>query len=80
MGVALATCGRVDEASEAFEQGLAVNGALDAPILLARTHLDYARMLLRSGEPERARPHVETAPATARELGLIAIEREAARL
>ena len=62
LGVALATCGRVDEASEAFEQGLAVNGALDAPILLARTHLDYARMLLRSGEPERARPHVETAP------------------
>jgi tetratricopeptide (TPR) repeat protein len=78
LGVALATCGRFDEASEAFEQGLAVNGALDAPILLARTHLDYGRMLLRSGEPERARLHVEAALAIARELGLGDIEREAA--
>ena len=36
--------------------------------------------LLRSGEPERARSHVETALATARELGLGDIEREAAGL
>ena len=55
-----------------------MNRALDAPILLARTHLDYGRMLLRSGEPERARLHVEAALAIARELGLGDIEREAA--
>ena len=80
LGVALATCGRFDEASEAFEQGLAVNGALDAPILLARTHLDYGRMLLRSGDPERARSARRGRARDPRELGLGDIEREAARL
>ena len=81
LGVALATCGRFDEASEAFEQGLAVNGALDAPILLARTHARLrtdAVAVGRAGTGASARRGGAARPA--RELGLGAIEREAARL
>ena len=58
LGLALATAGRFDEADEAFAQAAAVHERIDAPIELARTRVNWARMLSsrgQSGDPERAR-------------------------
>ena len=47
LGLALATTGRLDEAEDAFAQAAAVNERLGAPVLLAETHLELARLLRR---------------------------------
>jgi hypothetical protein len=56
---------------------------MGAPTWLARTHLEWARMLLmrrQPGDVERARELLGQALATARELGLGTVERRAVEL
>jgi class 3 adenylate cyclase/tetratricopeptide (TPR) repeat protein len=75
--------GRYDAAESAFADAAAAHEHLGAPIWLARTHLDWARMLLRKGRPgdaARARSYLATALAVARARGCAAIERRATGL
>ncbi len=83
LGVALATCGRFDEAGEAFEQAAAVHERIEAPIELARTRLNWASMLTNRRQPgdlDRARALLDAALTTASSLGLATIERQAQTL
>jgi class 3 adenylate cyclase/tetratricopeptide (TPR) repeat protein len=83
LALALATTGRFDEAEHAFAQATAANKRLGAPILLADTHLEFARFLLRRNrDNDRSRAHqlAHAALATAAKLGAGAIERGARAL
>jgi tetratricopeptide (TPR) repeat protein len=83
LGVALATAARLDEADEAFAQAVAVHERIDAPIELARTQVDWARMLstrAQPGDADRARTLLDPALSTARNLGLATIKRQAQTL
>ena len=83
LGLSLATAGRFDEADEAFAQAAAIHERIDAPIELARTRVNWARMLAsrgQPGDPDRARPLLEGALTTATRLGLATIERQAQTL
>jgi class 3 adenylate cyclase/tetratricopeptide (TPR) repeat protein len=80
LGKLAATLGRHGEAEKHFECALATHARSEAPLLLARTQLENARMLLsrRSpGDTQRARELLGQALATARELGLLNVERRA---
>jgi hypothetical protein len=80
LGLALATAGRLDEANEAFAQAAAVHERIDAPIELARTQVDWARMLSdrgRAGDPERSRELLDKGLTTATRLELATIKRHA---
>ncbi|MFL5830320.1 MAG: ATP-binding protein [Solirubrobacteraceae bacterium] len=70
--------GRRAEAAEHFERALEGNAALHAPVFLAHTQLDYAR-LLGSDDP-RARALIEEAARAAEERALPAVARRAAEL
>jgi tetratricopeptide (TPR) repeat protein len=83
LGLALATTGRLDEAEDAFAQAAAVNERLGAPILLADTHLQSARMLWRRNhhsDRTRSSELAHAAHTTAAELGAGSIERGAGEL
>jgi tetratricopeptide (TPR) repeat protein len=83
LGVALATGDRFDEADEAFAQAVAVHERIEAPIELARTQVDWARMLAgraRPGDYDRARALLDSALTTASNLGLATIRRHAKAL
>ncbi len=75
LGRLAATVGRDDEAREHFERALTANAALRAPVCLARTQLDYARLL--GPQSRRGRSLVSAAAATADEFGLLAVARAA---
>jgi DNA-binding SARP family transcriptional activator len=82
LGVALAAAGRPAEASDAFARASERHAAVAAPIELARTQVDWARTIMSPGAPgdrERARTLLHEAAATARELRLPTIERDARR-
>jgi hypothetical protein len=68
-----------DSAIEAFEHALAVNGRLEAPILVARTELDLARTL-RDADRTRARTLATSAGEAAAELGLGTVARRSRAL
>jgi DNA-binding SARP family transcriptional activator/tetratricopeptide (TPR) repeat protein len=83
LGLALATAGRFDEADDAFAQAAAVHERIGAPIELARTQLDWARISAtrdRPGDRDRALRLLDPALATATNLGLATIERQARSL
>ena len=83
LGLALATAGRLDEADEAFAQAAAVHELIEAPIALARTQVDWARMLATRAQPgdaDRARTLLDPALSTASNLGLATIKRQAQTL
>jgi tetratricopeptide (TPR) repeat protein len=83
LGVLATTLGDWDEAVDRFAAAAATHERLAAPILLARTRLEWARMLLtrrESGDAERARDLLGQALATARDLGLANVERRAVEL
>jgi DNA-binding SARP family transcriptional activator/energy-coupling factor transporter ATP-binding protein EcfA2 len=83
LGLVLATTGRLDDAEEAITRAAAVNERLGAPILLADTRLEYARLLWRRdrrGDRSRARELAESARTVAAELGAASIARQAAEL
>jgi DNA-binding NarL/FixJ family response regulator len=68
---------RWDEAEQHFQEALAMNTRTGARPWLAHTQHDYAAMLLAHGQPEdrvQAMTLLEAALATARELGMRALE------
>jgi tetratricopeptide (TPR) repeat protein len=80
LGLALATVGRLDEADEAFAQAAAIHERIDAPIDLARTRVNWARMLSdrgQGGDLERSRELLDIGLTTATRLGLATIKRHA---
>jgi tetratricopeptide (TPR) repeat protein len=73
LGLLAATMGRWDDAIRHFEEALAINEALKAPPLVARTKYNYASMLLaRNGAGDRARSRAlaDGVVETARRLGM----------
>jgi tetratricopeptide (TPR) repeat protein len=79
LGLALATAGRLDEADEAFGEAAAVHERIKAPIELARTQVNWARMLAsrcQPGDLDRASALLHRASTTASELGLATIQRQ----
>ena len=84
LAVLATTSGDFDEAERRFADAAATHERIGAPIWLARTRLEWARMLLTRragpGDAERARELLGQALGTARELGLANIERRAVQL
>jgi DNA-binding SARP family transcriptional activator len=83
LGLALATILHYDDAEEAFAEAAAAHERMRAPLLLARTRLEWARLLRRrdgEGDGERARELAHAAHAVAAELGAGSIERGAGEL
>ena len=77
LGRLSAVIGRKREAAELFEQGLAANTALRAPVFVARTELEYARAL---GPGRRGRELVAGAERAAVQLGLPKLAHDAEQL
>jgi hypothetical protein len=83
LGLLARTLGRHVAAADHFAAAANIHEAFPAPTLLARTQLEWARLLLtgeRSGDATRARRLLEQALDTARRLGLATTERKAASL
>jgi tetratricopeptide (TPR) repeat protein len=83
LGVLAETLGRYDDAQRHFEDALAMNTRMGARPWLARTQLDYARMLLvRNNHGDRARGGELLHPAleTAREIGMAKVAADCERL
>jgi class 3 adenylate cyclase/tetratricopeptide (TPR) repeat protein len=73
--------GRHDEAEQALVHAAQRHEQMGAPIWLARTRLDLARLLLTRGdEPLRVQGLLEQALGTARDLGCAGIEDQALKL
>ncbi len=77
LGKLAATSGRDGAAAAHFEHALDANAALKAPVCLAHTQLDYARLL---GRATRAVELIDAAARTAAELGLPWVARRAEQL
>jgi hypothetical protein len=74
---------RFDDADAYFASAAGTHDRIKAPAWLARTRLEWARMLLarrQPGDTDRARELLGQALATARELGLGNVERQAVSL
>ena len=83
LAILAATSGDFDEAERRFTDAAATHERIDAPNWLARTRLEWARMLItrdRPGDPERARELLSQTLTTARERGLATIERRSVQL
>jgi tetratricopeptide (TPR) repeat protein len=83
LGLVLGAAGRLEEAYEALAQAASVHQRIDAPIELARTRVDWARVLVirdRPGDRDRARELLGLALSTAETLGLATIRRRAQSL
>ena len=83
LGLLATTVGDWPLAESNFAAAVATHERTGAPMWLARTRLEWARMLLARAEPgdgERAHDLLRQALATARELGLTNIERGAVEL
>lgn len=83
LGILATTLGRFDGAEAHFATGASTHARIGASTWFARTHLEWARMLLTRREPgdaERARDLLSEAVATAREFGLGNVERRAVAL
>lgn len=77
LGALATTLGRWEEAVRHFEDALAMNTRMEAWPWLAHTQYQYAAMLLardQAGDSEKARELLKAALATARELGMRALE------
>jgi class 3 adenylate cyclase/tetratricopeptide (TPR) repeat protein len=83
LGILAATAGRLDDADAHLASALDVNDRLGAVVYVARTRLDWARVLATRqarSDPGRARELADAALRSARELGLATVERRAAAL
>ncbi|HEY3241220.1 MAG TPA: AAA family ATPase, partial [Acidimicrobiia bacterium] len=83
LGMLAATLGRFSEAESHFTAAASIHTRIGAPTWLARTQVEWARMLLRRNGPgdyERARELLASALMTARELDLGYIVRHAGTL
>jgi len=77
LGALATTLERWDDAQRHFDHALAMNAALGARPFLAHTQYQYARMLLARdwpGDSDKAATLLKDALATARELGMRALE------
>jgi len=80
LGLLASALGRWSQAERHFEEALEMNARMGARPLAAWTRHDYAEMLLARGGPgdrEKAQPLLEESLATARELGMKALEAKA---
>ncbi len=83
LGLLASTLGRFDDADRHFQAGAALHERIGAPTMLARTRLEWGRMLAargNAGDADRAGALLHQALATARELGLATVERRAIAL
>ena len=83
LGLLATTIGDWPQAEARFAAAAATHMRIDAPIWLARTRMEWARMLLLRhlpGDRDRARDLLGQALATARDLGLAAVERDTVAL
>jgi tetratricopeptide (TPR) repeat protein len=83
LGLLSGVVGDFAAADRAFAHAAAIEDRIDARSWLARTRLEWARILLRRSDPgdvERARPLLTRAEAAARELGLAPLEAQAGAL
>ncbi len=83
LAVLAATFGDFDEAERRFAEAAGTHERIGAPTWLARTRLEWARMLLtraKPGDTEQAHDLLHQALATARDRGLANIERRAVQL
>ena len=83
LAVLAATFGDFDEAERRFAEAAATHERIGAPTWLARTRVEWARMLLtraKPGDTEQAHHLLHQARATARDRGLTNIERRAVEL
>ena len=82
LGILATTTGRVDEAVRFFEDAVETNRRMGARPWVAHTQHDYAQLLLARDErddTERAALLLDEAGATAKELGMVALERKLAK-
>jgi class 3 adenylate cyclase len=83
LGLLATVYGDFDEAGRRFEDAAAAHARVAAPGWLARTRLEWARMLTRRGgpgDPERARQLADEALSTAEELGMAGVATSAREL
>ena len=83
LGMVAATLGRLDDAEARFAAAATAHDRMHAPTWLARTRLEWARMLLdrnKPGDAERAREMLGQVLVTSRKLGLAKVERDAVAL
>ncbi|MCA1842467.1 MAG: hypothetical protein LC792_04620, partial [Actinobacteria bacterium] len=83
LGLLATSLGRFDEAEACFQAAASTQRRVGAPAWLARTRLEWGRMLVTRrlpGDLERARELLDQALTTARELGLATVERRAAAM
>jgi predicted ATPase len=83
LAISAATFGDFDEAQNRFAVAAATHERIGAPAWLARTRVEWARMLLtraKPGDTEQAHDLLHQALATARDRGLTNIERRAVEL
>ena len=83
LGLLSTTVGDWQQAEVHFAAAAADHERIEAPAWLARTRLEWARMLITRADPkdgERAHHLLRQALATARELGLASVERRAVEL
>jgi class 3 adenylate cyclase/tetratricopeptide (TPR) repeat protein len=83
LGMLAASIGDFDDADARFAAAEELHRRIGAPTWLARTHLEWARMLLtrrQPGDAEPARQLLGQALDSARELGLAKVERDAVAL
>jgi len=83
LAVLAATFGDFDEAQRRFAEAASTHERIVAPTWLARTRLEWARMLLtraKPGDTDQAHDLLHQALATARDRGLTNIERRAVEL
>ena len=83
LGMLATTLRRLEEADRFFAVADATHATIPAPVWLARTRLEWARMLLarrQPGDAERARELLGHALTSARDLALAHIERRAVGL
>ncbi len=83
LGLLAATTGDFDTAASDFAHAAAIEERIGAPTWLARTRLEWARMLLRRsgpGDAQQARDLLTQAIDVARELGLPRVEADAEAL
>ena len=80
LGLLATTLSRYDEAEQHFEQALTMNARIKAPLWIACTQHDYARMLLLRNQPgdgDRALKLLTEAVAAADRLGMKALGEKA---
>jgi tetratricopeptide (TPR) repeat protein len=83
LGLLATALRRYDEAETYFEEAAEIAERLEAPHWLARTRLEWARMLLSRaapGDAEQARELAALAKTTAEELGMARVAAQAGRL